>query len=396
MSASDTTEFPERTAILSGIGISKIGRRLGVPGIELTLEAAHAAISDAGLTLENIDGLASLGDVSVSDVSAGLGLNPAAIESGPSTGGLLSPILDACRTIASGRARHILVYRTVLMMGGSILPSPDTTSPSVTETSPDSDAAAVMGDLPSLLAYHAYSAANWVSMHCQRHMHLYGTTKEQFGWLAIASRRHAAHNPLAIYREPITMDSYLGARPVSTPFGLLDCDVPIDGSIAIVVSTDAHASGCPHRPIRIAAVGRSANRDGWIGRPDYPRMAAADAAADLWSHTDIRPSDVDAAELYDGFTFLALSWLEALGLCGEGESGPFVDGGTRIALNGSLPLNTYGGQLSAGRMHGYWLLHEACSQLRGTAAARQVTPQPEVVVVSTGGGPIADCMLLTC
>ena len=101
------------------------------------------------------------------------------------------------------------------------------------------------------------------------------------------------------------------------------------------------------------------------------------------------------AELYDGFTFLTFAWLEALGLCEVGGAGPFVEGATRIALDGELPLNTYGGQLSAGRMHGYWLLHEACLQVRGDAGERQVTPRPEVAVAAVGGGPIAGCMLLT-
>ncbi len=107
-----------------------------------------------------------------------------------------------------------------------------------------------------------------------------------------------------------------------------------------------------------------------------------------------RPGDVDVAELYDGFTFLALAGSKRSGLCGEGESGPFVEGGSRIALDGELPLNTYGGQLSAGRMHGYWVLHEAVQQLRHACGARQVA-DAEVAVVAAGGGPIAGCMLLT-
>jgi acetyl-CoA acetyltransferase len=226
-------------------------------------------------------------------------------------------------------------------------------------------------------------------------MYLYGTTKEQLGWLAVNSRANAALNPLAVYRDPMTLADYLAARPVSTPLGLLDCDVPVDGSIAFVVSTAAHAPGCPEHPIRIEALGRAAGTRGWIERPDYPKMAASDAAADMWRRTDLRPADVDVAELYDGFTFLTFAWLEALGFCGDGESGPFVDGATRIALDGELPLNTYGGQLSAGRMHGYWVLHEACLQLRGRAGARQVPNRPEVAVVSNGGGPIAGCMLVT-
>jgi acetyl-CoA acetyltransferase len=177
--------------------------------------------------------------------------------------------------------------------------------------------------------------------------------------------------------------------------GLLDCDVPIDGSIAVVVSHADHAPDCPNRPIRVEAIGGSTGPGGWVHRPDYPKMAAADAAAEMWGRTDLKPSDLDIAQLYDGFTFLTFAWLEALGICGDGESGPFVEGGGRIALEGELPVNTYGGQLSAGRMHGYWVLHEACVQLRGDGGARQVRRQPEVAVVSNGGGPIAGCVLLT-
>ncbi len=252
-----------------------------------------------------------------------------------------------------------------------------------------------MGDMTPLLTYHAYSAANWLAMHCRRHMHLYGTTKEQLGWLAINSRRNAARNPLAVYQEPMTMDDYLGARPISTPFGLLDCDVPVDGSIAFVISSIDHSTDCPQHPVHVDAMGGSAGTGGWLHRPDYPKMASVDAAAQMWSRTDLGPADVDIAELYDGFTFLTFAWLEALGLCGDGEAGPFVDGATRIALDGELPVNTYGGQLSAGRMHGYWVLHEACLQLRGDAGVRQVARQPEVAVVTNGGGPIAGCLLVT-
>src|SRR3546814_19670587 len=111
-------------------------------------------------------------------------------------------------------------------------------------------------------------------------------------------------------------------------------------------------------------------------------MASVEAAQEMWGRTDLTPGDIDVAQLYDGFTFLTIAWLEALGLCGEGEGGPFVEGGARIALDGELPLNTYGDQLSAGRMHGYWVLHEACLQLRGAAGERQVAGRPE----GAGGG----------
>ena len=383
--------FPEQRAIISGIGISRIGRRTGIPGIELTTEAALAAIADAGLTPVDIDGISTMGDTPPGEVASTLGIEPRYHGGGFDTGGLLSPAMSAFQAVGLGRARHVLVYRTVAMMGGTILP------PAGQDAKPESPAAnsSMMSDMGALLACHAYSAANWLAMHCQRHMHLYGTTKEQLGWLAINSRRNAALNPLAVYRDPMTMDDYLGARMVSTPFGLLDCDVPVDGSIAVVVSIDDHAKNCPNDAIHVAAIGGSTGEGGWTRRPDYPKMASVDAAAEMWSRTDLTASDIDIAELYDGFTYLTFAWLEALGICGDGEAGPFVEGAQRIALDGELPLNTYGGQLSAGRMHGYWVLHEACVQLRGQGGERQVPRRPEVAVVSNGGGPIAGCMLLT-
>ena len=384
-------ETSEKGAIISGIGISRIGRRTGIPHLELTLESTRQAVADAGLTPADIDGIDSLGDTRPADVAASLGIDPTFTGGGFDTGGLLSPVMAAAFAVAGGRARHVLVYRTVQMIGGAVVGQDS-------DDGRNDRLAAIargMTDVDQLLAAHAYSAVNWLALTCQRHMALYGTTKEQLGWLAINSRRNAARNPLAVYRQPMTMDDYLAARPVSSPLDLFDCDVPVDGSIAVVVSTADHAGDLPHPAVRVEAIGGSEGDGGWFHRPDYPKMASFDAAAQMWSRTDLKPSDVDVAELYDGFTFLTFAWLEALGLCGEGEAGPFVEGASRIALDGALPLNTYGGQLSAGRMHGYWVLHEACLQLRGEAGDRQVAKQPEVAVVSNGGGPIAGCLLLT-
>jgi acetyl-CoA acetyltransferase len=393
-------DAPEQRAVISGIGISRIGRKTDIGDLDLTIESASAAIADAGLRPADIDGIASLGDTPVEAVEQHLGGTIGSVGM-VGTGGLLAPVMGAFLAVASGDARHVLVYRTVKMMGGSILPagggSPAAEPPRRRADAPREGVegmASVMGDMGPLLTYHAYSAVNWLAMHAQRHMYLYGTTKEQLGWLAVNSRRYAAFNERAIYREPMTMDDYLAARPISDPFGLLDCDVPVDGSIAVVVSSADYAPDCPNPAVHVESMGGSAGGGGWVNRPDYPKMASIDAARELWNKTDLTPADVDIAELYDGFTFLTFAWLEALGFCRDGESGPFVDGGTRIALDGELPLNTYGGQLSAGRMHGYWVLHEACLQLRGQAGSRQVDGA-EVAAVSVGGGPIAGCILLT-
>jgi acetyl-CoA acetyltransferase len=384
--------YPEKHALISGVGISRIGRRTGVAPLQLTLDAARDAIDDAGLRIDQVDGIATLGDTPPREVAAALGIEPHYRGGGFDTGGLLSPVMSSCVAVSEGRARHVLVYRTVQMMGGTMDAEPAGGQKKSRQSAGDGP----MADVGYLLAVHAYSAANWLAMHCQRHMNLYGTTKEQLGWLALTTRNNAVLNPRAVYRDPITMEQYLSARPISTPFGLLDCDVPVDGSVAVIVSTADYYDDAPQPPVRVEAIGGAMGAGGWTQRPDYPHMAANDAAAQMWSRTDLRPTDIDVAELYDGFTFLALAWLEALGICADGEGGPFVEGGERIARDGVLPLNTYGGQLSAGRMHGYWVLHEACQQLRGLAGDAQLPDRPEVAVVTAGGGPIAGCMLLTC
>ncbi len=392
----------EKNAIISGLGISRIGRRTGIPGRELTLESVRAAIEDAGLTPADIDGIGTLGDTPTGEVAEALGIQPTDQTMGFDTAGVLIPVMSAFRAVSERRARHVLVYRTVAMLGGAMNQSASPmmnplASPPVEPRMPGTRRKLTpFGDIEELLAAHAYSAANWLAMHCRRHMELYGTTKEQLGWLAINSRRNAGLNPRAAYRDPMTMDDYLCARPVSTPFGLFDCDVPIDGSIALVVSHADYADDCPNPPVAVQAIGGAYGSGGWFHRDDFPKMASIEAAAEMWSRTDLTPADVDVAEIYDGFTFLTLAWLEALGFCADGEAGPFVEGAARIALDGQLPLNTYGGQLSAGRMHGYWLLHEACLQLRGQAGERQLAQRPEVAVAAAGGGPIAGCMVLTC
>lgn len=392
----------EKDAIISGLGISQVGRRTGIPGLDLTLDATREAVADAGLTLADIGGVATLGDVPSRELTAALDIDVPNYSLGFDTGGVISPVMSAMRAVAEGQTRHVLVYRTVQMLGGSMLGGIAPSEPNVLTNPPVEPRVpgarrkvGSVADIGELLAAHAYSASNWVAMHCRRHMELYGTTKEQLGWLAINSRRNAGLNPLAAYRDPMTMDDYLSSRPVSTPLSLYDCDVPVDGSIALVVSHTDYAPDCPHRPIAVEAIGGAYGSGGWFHRDDFPNMASTEAAAQMWSRTELTPSDVEVAEIYDGFTYLTFAWLEALGLCGTGEAGPFVEGATRIALDGELPLNTYGGQLSAGRMHGYWLLHEACLQLRGQAGDRQLARRPEVAVAAAGGGPIAGCMLLT-
>ncbi|MFQ5667150.1 MAG: thiolase family protein [Candidatus Binatia bacterium] len=390
------TEPLERRAIISGVGQSAIGRRLFRDDLDLTCEAALEAIADAGLDPDDIDGVAAypgpiqggpgFAGPGVYDVQDALGIDLHWHASGLEGAAQIAPIIHATLAVAAGLCRHALVYRTVTEASAAA----DTGRRGIGAGSLE-----ISGFPAFFIPFGAMSAANWLALYARRHMYEFGTTKEQLGAIALTGRRHAAFNPKAVYREPMTMADYLGARMVSEPFGLYDCDAPVDGSTAVIVSSGEVARDLPHPPVRFNAVGTAMRaRPLWDQWEDITTMAARDAAAHMWSRTDLTPRDVDTAQLYDGFSFLALAWLEALGFCKRGEGGPFVEGSHRIALDGELPLNTWGGQLSGGRLHGFGFVAEAVHQLRRECGERQV-PNCDVAVVGVGGGPVAGCLLLT-
>jgi len=396
-------EILERRAAITGIGQSEVGRRLGRDPLELTLDGCLAAIADAGLTPRDIDGLATY--------PGGMGGGPGFTGAGATdvhdalrlelnwyTGGIelpaqLGAVIDACAAVATGLATHVLCFRSV--WEGTAQGKGGRAGIGVGDGGGRGfRAAGTMMEFT--LPFRAYSAANWIAMNAQRHFHEYGTTREQLAWIALNARRNAAGNPNAIYRDPLSQGDYLAARLVSTPFCLFDCDVPCDGATAMIVSRADAARDLRRPPLRVEAVGSALRgRPSWDQFDDLTTMALRDAAKMLWERTDLRPADVDVAELYDGFSFIALAWLEALGFCGKGEGGPFIDGGARIALDGEIPLNTNGGQLSGGRLHGFGFLHEACVQLWGEGGARQVPGDPRVAIAAAGGGPLGGCLLLT-
>jgi acetyl-CoA acetyltransferase len=398
--------FFDGRAVISGVGQSDVGRRLFRDPLDLTLDAALAAIDDAGLTRADIDGIATypggmqeprgFSGVGVTDVHDALRLELSWYSGGHESPGQLGSVIDACAAVATGMANHVLCFRTVwegtAQAGGG--------RASVMPGAGKRGVPRMGGFMQWVMPFGAASAANWIAMMATRHFHEFGTTREQLGYIAINARRNAALNPRAIYTEPMTLDDYLSARMISTPFCLFDCDVPADGSTAVIVSRADASPDLRKHPLRVEAVGTAIRgRPSWDQWDDLTTMALRDAGAQLWSRTELSPSDVDVAELYDGFSFVTLCWLEALGFCGRGEGGPFVEGGGRIARDGALPLNTQGGQLSGGRLHGYGFLHEACLQLWGEGGERQVVRaggrQPEVGVAAAGGGPLGGCMLLT-
>jgi acetyl-CoA acetyltransferase len=191
------------------------------------------------------------------------------------------------------------------------------------------------------------------------------------------------------------MDDYLSARVITTPFGLYDCDVPVDGAVAVVVSSLDAAADLRHPPVLVEAVGTQiTERIDWDQSTLTHEPHTLGPSAHLWSRTSLRPDDVDVALLYDGFSFNCLSWLEALGFCKIGEAKDFLATGRNIAREGGVvALNPHGGQLSAGRTHGMGFVHEAVVQLRGDAGARQV-PGARVAVCTSGGLTPAGVILL--
>jgi len=401
-----TIEIAERKACITGIGQSQIGRRLGRDPLDLTLDACIAAIEDAGLTRDQIDGLATypgamggapgFTGAGITEVHDALRLSLRWYTGGIELPGQLGSVVNACLAVAAGLSDHVLCFRSV--WEGSAQGKGRRAGIGLPSGGGGGGGAGFRpsGTMEWSLPFRAYSAANWIALCAQRHFHEFGTTREQLGQIAVNARKNAAANPDAIYRDAMTLDDYLAARMISTPLGLFDCDVPCDGATAVVVSRRERAADLRRKPIGIESVGTAIRgRPSWDQWDDLTTMALRDAAAMLWERTDLRPADVDVAELYDGFSFIALAWLEALGFCGKGEGGPFLEGGARIARDGEIPLNTQGGQLSGGRLHGYGFLHEACVQLWGEGGARQVAGPPQVAVAAAGGGPLAGCLLLT-
>ena len=377
----------ERKAVLSGIDRSAIGRRLMVDPLSLTVDACLAAVADAGLTLDDIDGLSTypggmgattgMSEGGITAVEEALRIHPTWINGGMDLPGPGGSVVAAMMAVATGLCRHVLCFRTVWE------------STHTTLGLQGGGGTRVSGPMQEFrLPFGAMSAANWIGINANQYLHRYGAPREMLGWIALNGRANAALNPLAIYRDPMTMDDYLSARPITTPFGLYDCDVPCDASIAVVVSAADVAADLPHPAVRVDAVGTQiTERISWDQDTVTHEPQVLGQSAHLWTRTSLRPDDVDVALVYDGFTFNAISWLEALGFCGIGEAKDWLDGGKRIALDGDLPVNPHGGQLSEGRTHGYGFFYEAVTQLRGDAGERQVADARTAVVTSGGGTP---------
>ena len=378
--------FKGRRVAVVGVGYSTIGRRTGLSLEQLTAQSSVAALADAGLTAKDIDGVAThsfphqyMPATQTADL---VGIPDAKFYSGSVDGAAYSvAALHGIAAVASGSCDTCLTIRTVHQVGAAGGPVTDPTAP-------------YGGPAQFSAPYGSFVGSHWAGLYMRRHMAMYGTTEEQFGAFVLAQRDYASKNPDAIFREPLTMEDYLDSRYISKPLHLLDCDYPVDSSSALIFTTEERARDLPHRPVFFEswAAGTTDVLDFSL-LEDMTHSSPWRASATLWDRTDLRPADVDVAGLYDGFSFISMQWLEALGFCGAGESGPFVaDGNTRPG--GAIPTNTDGGACNVGRRHGANFFIEVTRQLRGDCGERQV-PDAQVGVVSNSVGGFTGCALMT-
>jgi acetyl-CoA acetyltransferase len=378
-------------AYVTGIGQSEVGMKLPRHPLLLTLDAVREALDESGLDIAQIDGVSTypgrvpqmlgFSPVGADELIDSLGIRARWYAGGGEISSQLGAVVAAAAAVKAGLARHVICFRTVYEAGAMANP----------EEYPMVRRDRVDGASQWTAPFNALSAACWVAQYAMRHVKHYGLTREQLAQIALTGRENALRNPRAMVRDPLSMEEYLSARMISTPLCLFDCDRYTDASTVLIVSAGDALDEVRCTPVRIAAMAGSVDRHSW-DQGEF--MANYPTGTDLWKQTDYTQADVDTVQLYDGFSFLALTWLEALGFCEVGEGGRFIEGGKRIALDGELPLNTFGGQLGAGRLHGFGFAHESVVQLRGLGGERQIPGDPRVAVATSGGGPLATALLL--
>jgi acetyl-CoA acetyltransferase len=378
-----------REVAITGIGYSAVTRGDAPDGRVMTVTACKDAMADAGITGADVDGVFqySFGFEAPNAVYAQRALGIPNLNgfqdimgSGPSG---LAGAQGAAMAIASGVCDTAVVYRTMTQAAGHTGRVIDDVPPAAGPM----QFSAVYGNAGGLIPF--------MGMRKRRYLDQYGRTEvDTYGRLAVSARKWSALNPRAALREPLSIDDYGNARFVAEPLRLFDCDYPINGTTAVVMTTAEKAADMAQAPVFVdsMAYGTGEEADWMFGR-DFLYGGTIDCCNRLYAMSSIRPDELDVLGLYDGFTHITISWIEALGLCGLGEFGDWVDGGRTIEPGGSLPLNTSGGQLAEGRLHGLGLLAETVNQLRGTAGERQVS-DARFAAVTNAHGPQCGAMLL--
>ncbi|MCA9504510.1 MAG: hypothetical protein KC616_15580 [Myxococcales bacterium] len=375
----------DRVAI-AGIGATELSKDSGVTTLTLACRAILAACADAGLPPEELDGIATfrVGDSVLPAILAQtLGLRDLHYYVDQFGGGSVSHSIigQAALAVHAGLAKHVVCYRALnarseFRMGGIGRPLVD----------------AVETQYQAPFGY--FTPPQQFAMAARAHMARYGTTEAQLGQVAVTQRTHAVENPRARMREPITLDDYYASRPVVLPFRLLDCCLETDGAVAVLVTSAERAHDLAKTPVLVSGAAWGSGHTLYSNeQPDTTRTAAADMAPRLWSMAGLGPHDVDVAQLYDCFTYSVIVQLEDYGFCTKGEGGPFVESGA-TALGGAIPVNTHGGFLSEGYVHGMNHVYEAVSQLRHEAGARQVAGAEVALSTAQPGYVSGNCSAL--
>lgn len=374
-------------ACIVGIGQTPYTRGPEAPGTNLTLQlqAAEAAIADAGLKNKQIDAILPFVALDVAeDFAVHLGIEDLKYQATSHVGGAApgASIANAAMAVTSGMARHVLIpggWRGYSGRRVREVVVADITVMSGGQTARD-----------YYFPYGLTAPPQWFSFMARLHMSEFGTRPEHLGAVALACRKHAQLNPGAVMRnKPMTMADYLASPMISDPYRLLDCSLEADGAAAFVVTTVERARDLAHQPVYIMGVGQGQPypADDLVTRDDMFRLGITAATPRAFAMAGVTPADVDFAEIYDPFTFQVIQQVEEMGFCKRGEGGPWVEGG-RIELGGELPVNTHGGLLSEAHVLGMNHFTEAVHQLRGDAGERQV--EGAEIGLVTGFGDFGD------
>jgi len=379
-----------------GIGQTEFSKNSGRSVLSLATEASTKAIADAGLTPQDIDGIVrcDFDVVTHAELATAIGAPNLTYWSalGPGGSAPCSMMASAVAAIVSGQANAVLVYRSMNGRSGFRLGKGRN----------QNDVGPIGGNgsyEEFFVPYGLVSPGQVWAMLAQRHMYLYGTTKEQLGAIALTVRERANANPNAqLGHKTLTMDEYLSAPMISTPLGLYDYCLETDGACAVVVTSTERARDLAKPPAIISAVSMGSvpsPQGGMAGptlmRPDPMLFPSTSVARTLYKRAGMGPSDIDVAQFYDCFTITVLVQLEDYGFCGVGEGGPFAESGA-IGKGGSLPINTSGGNLSEGYIHGMSHIVEGVRQIRGDSTSQ--VPGAETCLVTSGLPIITSAMIL--